>query len=222
MLLLRSCHVKGAVQNVPTALEERLTHFDLAIAERPSAPARRRQILDAARERFRCNGFHATSMAEIAAGAGMSVGHMYRYFVGKDEIIVAIVEADVTLWMEEMIALEAEHADAREAVKYYVERVVRRLANRQNAALFLEIRAEAARNPKVAEIVRAARKEPFDRLRTMLTRAYSHCSTEKIDQRAEVLGVFLESVVFKSVLSPDFNDEEAVADMIGFVGKLFE
>ena len=161
-------------------------------------------------------------MAEIAAGAGMSVGHMYRYFVGKDEIIVAIVEADVTLWMEEMIALEAEHADAREAVNCYVERVVRRLADRQQAALFLEIRAEAARNPKVAEIVRAARKEPFDRLQAMLARAYPGCSAEKIDQQAEVLSVYLESVVFKSVIAPDFDCEEHVTNMLDRVAKLFE
>ena len=152
----------------------------------------------------------------------MSVGHMYRYFAGKDEIIVAIVEADVTVWMGEMAALEAEHADPRQAVSVYVERVVRRLADRQQAALFLEIRAEAARNPKVAEIVRAARKEPFDRMRAMLARAYPHCSAEKIDQQAEVVGVFLESIVFKSVIFPDFDNEAAVAAMIDCVGKLFD
>ena len=44
--------------------------------------ARRRQILDAARRRFVRNGFHATSMQDIFAEAGLSAGAVYRYFPG--------------------------------------------------------------------------------------------------------------------------------------------
>ena len=52
--------------------------------------ARRRQILDAARRCFLRNGFHATSMQDVLAEAGLSAGAVYRYFRGKDEIIAAI------------------------------------------------------------------------------------------------------------------------------------
>jgi AcrR family transcriptional regulator len=52
--------------------------------------ARRRQILDAARACFLRKGFQATSMQEVIAEAGLSVGAVYRYFPGKDEIIRAI------------------------------------------------------------------------------------------------------------------------------------
>ncbi|MEO8827759.1 TetR/AcrR family transcriptional regulator [Lapillicoccus sp.] len=54
--------------------------------------ARRQQILDAARGVFTLNGFHATSMDEIIAAAGMSSGGVYRYFSGKDAIITAIAQ----------------------------------------------------------------------------------------------------------------------------------
>jgi TetR/AcrR family transcriptional regulator, repressor for uid operon len=199
-----------------------LSQFSPVVVDRPSAPTRQRQILEAARACFRLNGFHATSMAEIATRAGMSVGHMYRYFAGKDDIIVAIVEADVTRSREEMAALEAQQADVRQMVKSYVERVVRHFADRQSAALFLEIMAESARNPKVADMVRPVRKEKFDRLRAMLARGYPDCAPDKLDQRAEALGVFLESVAFKSVTTPNFDSEAAVACMVGCVAKLFE
>jgi len=54
--------------------------------------ARRQQILDAALTCFRRNGFHTTSMQDVIAEAGLSVGAVYRYFRGKSEIIAAIVE----------------------------------------------------------------------------------------------------------------------------------
>lgn len=199
-----------------------MNHVDRLIADRPSAPLRRRQILDAAGECFRRHGFHATSMAEIAAAASMSVGHIYRYFGGKDDIIVAIVEADMTRAMDEMDALEAQYDDIRLAVRAHLELVVRRCADPWRAALILEIMAEAARNPKVAGIVRALRKEKFERLRAMMARAYPACSLDKIDCRVEVLGVFLESIAFKSVITPDFDCDEAVANLTGCVDKMFE
>jgi AcrR family transcriptional regulator len=52
--------------------------------------ARRRQIIDAARVCFLRNGFHQTSMQDVIAEAGISVGAVYRYFKGKNDIIDAI------------------------------------------------------------------------------------------------------------------------------------
>jgi AcrR family transcriptional regulator len=54
--------------------------------------ARRQQILDAARRRFARDGFHATSMQQVIAEAGLSVGAVYRYFPSKSELIVAIAQ----------------------------------------------------------------------------------------------------------------------------------
>ncbi|NKY47265.1 TetR/AcrR family transcriptional regulator [Nocardia cerradoensis] len=52
--------------------------------------ANRAQIVAAARRCFSRDGFHQTSMPDIAAEAGVSVGAPYRYFTGKEEIIVEI------------------------------------------------------------------------------------------------------------------------------------
>jgi AcrR family transcriptional regulator len=52
--------------------------------------ARRQQILDAAQTCFLRNGFHATSMQDVIAEAGLSIGAVYRYFKGKNEIVEAI------------------------------------------------------------------------------------------------------------------------------------
>ncbi|WP_103353658.1 TetR/AcrR family transcriptional regulator [Amycolatopsis sp. CA-128772] len=52
---------------------------------------RRRQILEAAAGCFARNGFHRTSMQDIVKESGLSAGLIYRYFSGKDEMILAIV-----------------------------------------------------------------------------------------------------------------------------------
>jgi AcrR family transcriptional regulator len=52
--------------------------------------ANRAQIVAAARRCFSRDGFHQTSMPDIAAEAGLSVGASYRYFASKEELILEI------------------------------------------------------------------------------------------------------------------------------------
>lgn len=52
--------------------------------------ARRAEIVAAARRCFSRDGFHQTSMPDIAKEAGVSVGAPYRYFSGKEEIILEL------------------------------------------------------------------------------------------------------------------------------------
>jgi AcrR family transcriptional regulator len=64
--------------------------------------AKRAQIVAAARRCFARDGFHQTSMPDIAAAAGVSAGAPYRYFAGKDEIILAIAADAFRLIFEPM------------------------------------------------------------------------------------------------------------------------
>ena len=57
--------------------------------------ARRGQILAAARRCFLRDGFHATSMQDLFAEAGLSSGAVYSYFASKDDVIVAIAEENM-------------------------------------------------------------------------------------------------------------------------------
>lgn len=54
--------------------------------------ATRERILDAALRVFRERGFHAATMREIAAEAGMAVGAAYYYFDSKDALVMAFYE----------------------------------------------------------------------------------------------------------------------------------
>jgi len=52
---------------------------------------RKDRIEEAARELFIKQGFHATSMRDIAKGAGASLGNLYNYYETKDAIFESIV-----------------------------------------------------------------------------------------------------------------------------------
>ena len=54
--------------------------------------ARQSAILDAARDLFSRQGYHKTTMPEIAKAAGSSVGLIYYHFTSKADILVAIVQ----------------------------------------------------------------------------------------------------------------------------------
>src|SRR4051795_4187026 len=64
---------------------------------------RRSQILDAGLVCFAKRGFHQTSMHDISAEAGISVGLIYRYFQNKEAVISAMADEhknEVTEWLE--------------------------------------------------------------------------------------------------------------------------
>ncbi|MGW5371115.1 TetR/AcrR family transcriptional regulator [Streptomyces sp. NPDC004009] len=73
--------------------------------------AKRAEIMAAARRCFSRDGFHQTSMPDIAAEAGLSLGAPYRYFESKHEIILAIAGDAFRLIFAPVQRLAAE-ADA--------------------------------------------------------------------------------------------------------------
>ncbi|MDR3513538.1 MAG: TetR/AcrR family transcriptional regulator [Caulobacteraceae bacterium] len=183
----------------------------------PRVAARRRQVLDAAIRCFRRHGFHATSMAVIAAEAGMSVGHIYRYFVGKDEIIQAIVREDVDEALAGMAELEATSDDVYGKLVEDIDRAADRSLDLDRAALMVEIRAEAARNPKVAEVVQAADRV----LRANFARVLAGSkpdgwSDADIAARVEVMALIFDGVPLRVISHPDLDR----AALFGLIQRL--
>jgi AcrR family transcriptional regulator len=66
-----------------------MTKAELARARDPD---RREKILLAAGEQFARNGYHAVSLADIGAAAGIVGSGVYRHFTSKSAILVALLE----------------------------------------------------------------------------------------------------------------------------------
>src|SRR3546814_5592757 len=65
----------------------------------------RERIVNAARRLFGSKGFYATTTAELAVEAAVSIGQIYRLFTGKDDIILAIVEENVRVRVAGMYSI---------------------------------------------------------------------------------------------------------------------
>src|SRR5579884_3656182 len=71
----------------------------------PKAMRTRAHILATALDLLAKQGFAATTMREIAAAAGCSLGLAYRYFVSKEELLVAVYEQCSEELAQEVAAL---------------------------------------------------------------------------------------------------------------------
>ncbi len=117
--------------------------------------ARRKQIVDAARTRFTAHGFAGTSMADLVDESGLSTGAIYRYFKGKDEIVVAVCEEGSGAFPTTLTI---------EAVTEFLEHVRTLARDEGHARLTAQIYAEAAVSPALAKVVR----RQLDQLRSAI------------------------------------------------------
>ena len=114
---------------------------------------RRRQILRAAMTCFGRRGFHLTTMNDISAEAGISVGLIYRYFDSKDAVITFMAS-------EHLDDLRRVLEQARRAPTLFaaLELVSIRHCEEQpehlQLAFVADLFAEAARNEQVRVLVR--------------------------------------------------------------------
>lgn len=118
----------------------------------PAVQARRRRqqdrIVYAAATLFARHGIHRTSMQQIAAEAGMSVGSVYQYLPNKEAII-----AEATLAKDRATAQVLGEDPDLDQLRHVLGETLRRtaVAPVEPVALNTEISAEASRNPAVAE-----------------------------------------------------------------------
>jgi TetR/AcrR family transcriptional regulator, repressor for uid operon len=128
--------------------------FNALATARGAADERRQRILEAAERAFAAHGFHAATMQHVAEAAGMSAGNLYRTFPSKEAIVedlCAIDQAESARAFADLLAadggiVEAMCVGLREHVFG---------KPREKARMFVEIWAEAGRNPRVAEMTRS-------------------------------------------------------------------
>lgn len=179
---------------------------DDAPGARPSPESRRQQILDAACNQVRQHGFHGASMADIAKAAGLSVGQIYRYFENKEAIIAAIVAQDLAEMRDKFAELESRPDTLLAALDEHLPESVDKCFDPHRAALALEVVAEAARNPKVAAIVRAADEQERGMARALMERDRKPEWTEaEFHARCEVIGLLFDGLIMRGVNHPDLD-----------------
>lgn len=173
--------------------------------------ARREHILDAAETCFIRNGFHRTTMLDLAKAATMSAGNFYRYFSSKEAIVLALAERERERGIAMLGELE-KSGDRRAAFFGILTRFFLDLT-REAAVLRLDIWSEATRNPAIAAMTESSEAE---------TRAWFIDTFEALATSPDcdppalyaVMNRLLTGIIVDRALTPDFDPVAAVAQML--------
>lgn len=166
-------------------------------------------ILDAFERCIVRAGFHRTTMQDVAREAGMSAGNLYRYFQSKDALVSGLCERD-----RERFGADFEHVATAPDVmgallalgrKHFVEE------ERARCVQFMEIWAEATRNPAVAAVCSKMDGEINERLVATIEAAKAAGQVPReVDSIAlvTVLCALGDGLFLRRALDPDFDPEE--------------
>ncbi|MER7470607.1 MULTISPECIES: TetR/AcrR family transcriptional regulator [unclassified Micromonospora] len=158
--------------------------------------ARRRQIVDAARRCFLREGFHRTTMQDVIAEAGLSVGAVYRYFPSKADLISAIAEEAVggaEVVLDDLLRREPPLplVEALDRALAYVET---QLGDDGALRIAIQVWGEAQRDPALAEFV-AARYDDIRRHFEALVRRAQGTGEVAADADPEAVAAALFALV---------------------------
>ena len=184
--------------------------FTIHKAGKHQRHSRRNQILDAAQRCFKKQGFHKTTLRDIAQEFGMSAGHIYNYFSNKEAIIEALVELRTQEFLDMIDTDKFADLPPEERMDKELGQVVDAYLNLDNTSLSIAIMNEALINPKVYEIVgppraRSANHIVEAQLLAMKEERRYAPPYEVIESRCMTIRAMLEGLRLAHIFTPEMD-----------------
>lgn len=133
----------------------------------------RERIVGAALRVFAERGFHRATMQDIVRESGLSVGAIYTYFRGKDELFLAGCDMSSDVGIGELMTRLAGATTTAEklaiAVGFFFDSVLDRQGDSDAPSFLVQAWAEAEQEPAVREML-VRRREQLVTLGQMLLR----------------------------------------------------
>jgi len=113
--------------------------------------AKRRQVMEGAREIFMSAGFDGASMNDIARAAGVSKGTLYAYFDSKEALFEALIREERVHQPERNTIFPVEEPDPEKALRIYGRRLIAKVLRPENLAQIRVVVAAAAKFPRLGQ-----------------------------------------------------------------------
>ena len=171
---------------------------------------RREQILRAAMVCFAKRGFHQTSMHDISAEAGISVGLIYRYFENKDAVISAMAE-EHKREIHELLERARLAPSLLEAFEIIFTWDCSENAPQVVSAFVVDLFAEAGRNPGVADLVRDVARTAMEGVTDLIARSpeANHLPYDLEPREiADMIFAVNDGMLMRDVLTPNRTSAE--------------
>ncbi len=186
---------------------------------RPNVSGERKpQILKAAMKVFNRRGIAATRMEDIAREADLSVGGVYWYYKGKDDVILAIMDELINADVAALTSLLAAPGTLRERLTEYM----RATANESIAYLPLtyELYGLALHNSKIRKYIQKYFSHYREALTQILLQGIKRGEIRKVNVYAvaTTLSAAYEGMLELALIDPqNVNAEDALAQTIEFL-----
>jgi AcrR family transcriptional regulator len=175
------------------------------------ADQRRQQLLDVARARFSEQGFHATSMDEIAEAAGVTKPVLYQHFPSKRALYVELLEETGRQLLTLLAEATGRAATGRERVELGF-RAYFRFAVGDRASFRLLFGTSIRSDPEFARIVEEILQAVAETVSTLIEIS---ASEEHRDMLANALVGMGEAVGRRALQNPEHEvDGDELAQWI--------
>ena len=172
-----------------------MTTARLSRAERSAQV--RRELLDAAERRFFADGYHGTTIDDVADDAGYTKGAVYSTFKSKAGLFLALFDEVVARRLEELAAVLGGHDDI-EARMHALARQPVDERNTQFLLLAIEFWVHAAREPELL----ADFSQRYRRLREGLAQIGPKATTLGSDRWAIVSLALSNGLALERLIDP--------------------
>lgn len=112
--------------------------------------ARREQFVSAAREAAAQRGYRALTVDDVCAAAGLSKGAFYAYFAAKQDLLAAMLDAEIAEVDTVLSALERSDTSQLDRVRSYLQSMVVRGQDPAEEQLRAEVWSRVAEDPQLA------------------------------------------------------------------------
>src|SRR5207248_10247741 len=165
---------------------------------------RRSQILEAAIVCFAKRGFHQTSMPDISAEAGTSVGLIYRYFANKEAVISAMADRHKSE-IQELLERAKQAPSLFESLEILFTAHCCENSPKVLSAFVVDLYAEASRNPQIADLVRDVLETSMDGVTDLIARSPEGKNAAgglTPDELSELIFAVARGMLMRDVLQP--------------------
>jgi len=188
--------------------------------------AKRRQIVEGAREIFLQHGFDAASMNDIARAAGVSKGTLYVYFANKEQLFEAIVHQECQVHAEDTFDLDSRDHDVAAVLTRLGTSYVGFLCKPEKAAALRIVVAIADRMPEIGRIFYETGPATGIAKLAGYLQAQNQAGAIAVDDCELAAAQFLDScqsTLFKPVLFNfrDAPDTDAIARVVSTAVRTF-
>ena len=143
----------------------------------------REDILFAAADVLRRNGYEATTMKDIAAEVNLTAASLYHHYKNKDALLLAVMEAGLERVISQIEPVVQSNQPAAEKLREMIRVHVTNLTSNTavGAAMIFEIRPLMALQSQNGDVDIVARRDAFFAQRDHFERLYRQVVQEGID-----------------------------------------